>query len=410
MSRKISLELVIGTLIFIFASCVEEYKIPKEMTQAYESRLVIQGRILSGDESVVYLNNTVPFGQVERPEPILNAEITIVGQNGYESDKAVFDIENDRYVIPSYDLPSNTLYALKVELDGETYQSEYQPLLSPKTIDELYYKENPDGISLFVSSSGNEDDTPYYIWNYEEDWEFHADVDLSAPTLYHWMYNEAYYPGIVEGKSNPYYYCWNHDISSLIYIYDAGPLSQNVAKDFKILDIPVKDIRISYIYSILVKQGSLSKEAYEYFRKQKLYTEQAGGLFTPIPGEITSNVKCITDPQKKVYGYVVVSNVTTQRLFVYASDFEQIGSEHKNCHPGYGHEQEDYYGVEAWKMWWFEEVKDKDVRSVILNEKEGYGKEYIEKNSILYYKECVDCRTYHGATKKRPDFWPTDHE
>ena len=125
----------------VFTSCVEEYKVPKKMTQAYESTLVIQGQILSGDNSVIYLNNTVPLGQVERPEPIFNADVTVIGQNGYESAKAEFDIDNDRYVIPTHNLPNNTQYAIKVVLDGETYQSEYQPLLSAKAIDDFRFQE-----------------------------------------------------------------------------------------------------------------------------------------------------------------------------------------------------------------------------------------------------------------------------
>lgn len=393
----------------VFASCVEEYKVPKKMTQAYESTLVIQGQILSGDNSVIYLNNTVPLGQVERPEPIFNADVTVIGQNGYESAKAKFDIENDRYVIPTHNLPDNTQYAIKVVLDGETYQSEYQSLLSAKTIDDFWFQESADGISFYVSSHGEEEDTPYYMWTYEEDWEFHADIDMSAPTTLTWSYREDLYPGIVTGKSNPYYYCWKHNASSLIHIYDAGTLEQNVSKNYKLLDIKSDDIRISYIYSILLKQASLSKEAYEHFRLHKLYTEQSSGLFTPMPGEIISNIKCISNPEKEAHGYVVVSNMTTQRMFIYASDFTQFYPEYSNCHPTYGYEQED----SDWKCLWYAELEDPDVRSVILNYKKVYKwnyKEVLNDTSILYPKECVDCRTYHRATKKRPDFWPNDHE
>ena len=410
--RTITL-LPLSFLLIILASCVEEYLVPRARTQTYESKLVIQGQILSGDKSIIYLNNTVPFGQVERPEAILNAEVTVIGQNGYESEKAEFDIENDRYVIPTYDLADDTQYAVKVVLDGETYQSEYQPLLSAKTIDNFRYHESPDGISFYVSSHGDEDDSPYYMWTYEEDWEFHADMDMSAPTLLKWSYKKDFYPGIVTNKSNPYYYCWKHNESSLIHIYDSGTLDENVSKDYKLLDIKPDDIRISYIYSILLKQGSLSKESYEYFRLQKLYTEQSAGLFTPMPGEIISNMKCISNPDKKVYGYVVVSNIATKRIFVYASDFTLFGPEYSNCHPGYGSEQKDPEKIGTWKGLWWTEVKDPDVRSVILNDKEVFEwnyKELLGHQSILYPKECVDCRTYHGATKKRPDFWPNNHE
>ena len=141
----------------------------------------------------------------------------------------------------------------------------------------------------------------------------------------------------------------------------------------------------------------------------KLYTEQSGGLVTPMPGEIISNIKCISNPEKEAHGYVFVSNMTTQRMFIYASDFTQFYPEYSNCHPTYGYEQED----SDWKCLWYAELEDPDVRSVILNYKKVYKwnyKEVLNDTSILYPKECVDCRTYHRATKKRPDFWPNNHE
>ena len=34
----------------------------------------------------------------------------------------------------------------------------------------------------------------------------------------------------------------------------------------------------------------------------------------------------------------------------------------------------------------------------------------IDNNSILYSNTCVDCTQTESATKKRPDFWPNNHE
>ena len=132
-----------------------------------------------------------------------------------------------------------------------------------------------------------------------------------------------------------------------------------------------------------------------------------------MPGEISSNIKCISNPEKEVYGYVAVSNMTTQRMFIHASDFTQFGSEYSNCHPGYGDSQKDPEKNGTWKSLWYAEIEDPDLRSVILNKEKVYRWNYNEvlnNTSILYPKECVDCRTYHGKKKKRPDFWPTDHE
>lgn len=75
-------------------SCIEEFKI-QETLPLETPDIVIQGRIASGSESVFYLSKTQPIGSEEKAESILNAEITIVGQNGYESPKATFNMEDD---------------------------------------------------------------------------------------------------------------------------------------------------------------------------------------------------------------------------------------------------------------------------------------------------------------------------
>ena len=99
-------------------SCIEEYKI-QEMVPFESPDIVIQGRIASGSESVFYLSKTQPIGSEEKAESILNAEITIVGQNGYESPKATFNMEDDCYIINTQELPNNTLYSVLIKAEGE---------------------------------------------------------------------------------------------------------------------------------------------------------------------------------------------------------------------------------------------------------------------------------------------------
>lgn len=133
---------------WVFVSCIEEYQI-QDVLPLESSDIVIQGRIASGSESVFYLSKTQPIGS-EAAESILNAETTIVGQNGYESPKATFNIEDDCYVIDTQDLPNNTLYSVLIKTEGETYQSEFQELLTTPDIENVIYKEREDGISIHV--------------------------------------------------------------------------------------------------------------------------------------------------------------------------------------------------------------------------------------------------------------------
>ena len=388
------------------ASCIDEYKLPEKVSKNNELQLVVEGHVLAGSESIVYLSYTVPFGQVERPEAILNAKITIVGQNGYESELAAFDIENDRYYIPTHDLPMNTLYALKVEVDGEIYQSEFEPIQKAKEIDEVYYKENETDITIHVSSHGNEEDSPYYIWTYEEDWEIHPSIDVSRalPSGY-WSYSKSLYPDLVIGGDNPYINCWGHNNSSLIHIYSTTNLMQNSIKAYELLSIPLDDVKLSDLYSILVKQMGLNEKSYEFFRLQRLYSEQSGGLFTPMPTEIKGNVQCLSNPDKKVFGYVIFSQVIQQRIFIDSDDLVRKSDFETFCSTSMGLKSPTIAQEAEWIRLWTKEKNENGAFIWYANEGEMF-----RESSIIYSRTCVDCRAFPGATKKRPDFWPNNHE
>ena len=390
MYKKIILA-VIGILLVV--SCVEEFKVPNTVSEKYESELVIQGRILSGEQSTFYLSMTSAFGNNENGEPIQNAEITIIGQNGYESEMAEYDRIHNQYTVNTDSLSHDTHYAVKVVWNGETYQSDFQELQASPEIDEITYKENTDGISIHVSTHDTEDGRRAYMWTYEEDWEFHADINMfgMGPILY----NAEIYPGAA--SDNPYYYCWGHNDSYNIYIYSTEKLKENRVPEYKLFEIPRDDIRISYIYSILVKQWSLSDEAYNFFRTQKLYTEESNGLFTPMPAEINGNVKCVSNPEIKVRGYVLAATITSKRIFIYEKDLN-IPSEYENC---YIDRPDPLNG--NWIRRWTEKVDEGKAIAVIPSGS-------LDLNSTLYNQECFDCMQTKGSTKKRPDFWPTKHE
>ena len=99
------------TLSFLFTSCIEEYKIPKSVSDTYEEEIVIQGRILSGDQSIIYVSHTMPMGDNKNPHDITDAKVRIIGENGYQSELAHFDEERKYYVIDTDILPQITSYA-----------------------------------------------------------------------------------------------------------------------------------------------------------------------------------------------------------------------------------------------------------------------------------------------------------
>ena len=397
--KKTYLSIFVLFLISCFSpSCIEEYKMPTYATNDFEPELVIQGYILSNDESLVYLSMTEPVYNESEPIPITNAQLNIIGQNGYESKAAEYHEERDCYIIDTEQLSQETLYALRVELDGEVYQSDFLSIIDSPEIDEVTYKEHEDGISIHLTTYADLEESRYYMWGYEEDWEFHADLDLLARQSGTFIYDNYKYTFDDFGM-NPYYYCWSHQNSSNIFIHSTNDLQENTIKDKELLRISIDDIRISYIYSILVKQWALTSEAYTYYHTLESMTENSGGLFQVMPSELRGNIFCISNSDIKVRGYITSSNVKTKRIFIYASEFETLVPTYENCSFAFP-PAPLYLG---WELSWRDQISNKG--SVVLTYSEK-----IDANSILYSNTCVDCRQTAGATKKRPDFWPNDHE
>ena len=394
--------------LFFLPSCIEEFTI-KGAAASSERIIVVQGYISKGDKSVIHVCYSQPLGSKWEPEPVLNAKVRIVGKNGYQSEAAEFDLENGYYWIDTKEeLSIEILYALQVEADGESYQSEYLSLLDTPEIEDVVYKEDNEGISIRLQTEGSEDSSRHYMWTYEEDWEFHARMNLATmPGIIDPWYSKDIYPQKIENGHNPYYYCWGHNTSSQILIYSTEALLKNDV-DIELFRIPIDDIRISYIYSLLVKQSSLSSDAYKYYSALKKFSEGSSGLFPAMPTDIKGNLKCVSNPEVRVQGYVLAANVKTKRIFIYESEFKQIRSEYEN--EGCFQEKPDVsISVDVWRSRWNDMIND----GAIVMTTNGYwdperNDRYME--SVLYFRECVDCRTADRATKKRPDFWPNNHE
>lgn len=374
-------------------SCVDEYKAPASLSNKHQEELVVEGRIFGGGESVFNLSYTTPLNDSIR-KYIPHARITVIDQDGYESGAAVYDEEQQEYRIDTQTLQPGTHCAVKIELDGETYQSDFQPMYISPEIDDITYKELEDGISIHVSAHNDKDGGHAYMWTYEEDWEFHSDIDITGIGGIV-LYNKNIFQ--LEGK-NPYLYCWGHQKSRNIHIYSTEALEENKVMEHELLRIPIDDVRISYIYSILIRQWALSDEAYEYFRQMKLYTEEMDGLFAPVPAEIRGNVSCISNPEIRVHGFVSASTIAEKRIFIYESDFQKLDSEYGNCFW-----MDPASEGEGWAGVWEERIK---MGAGAVSTPSGV----MDLNSIYYQKECFDCREVKGSTKKRPFFWPNHHE
>jgi hypothetical protein len=194
--------------------------------------------------------------------------------------------------------------------------------------------------------------------------------------------------------SNNVYYCWGSGHSASFILGSSEQLSSNTISHKRLTGIEPSDEKLSILYYISVTQQQLRKEAYDYYANLQKNISQSGSIFSPIPAEMTGNIRCLTHPEQPVIGYVEVSTIVTADRFIpeatglYEAPLGQ-------CALQVVHRM------------------SKDFISNTIYEfaqEQGQGPEpYMIVGTPMSYgpASCLDC-TARG-TKNKPAAWPTDH-
>jgi len=114
-------------------------------------------------------------------------------------------------------------------------------------------------------------------------------------------------------------------------------LSTNLLAENKFKHMPLHFVdnyssqRLKYGYSLLVRQYSLSDEAYKYWDKIRINTNEQGGLYAKQPLAIKGNLKNLTFPDQQVLGFFGASEVKSKRIFI--RKVENLPCEYIDCEP-----------------------------------------------------------------------------
>ena len=101
----------------------------------------------------------------------------------------------------------------------------------------------------------------------------------------------------------------------MISLGSSDRLTQNVIANKSIASYHPSDRRFSMLYHAEVEQYALHREAYDYYFNLQKNIEESGSLFAPIPSEMKGNIRCVTDPEVPVIGFVEVATVTRLKRF-----------------------------------------------------------------------------------------------
>jgi len=390
-------------IILLLTGCIADYN-PVGVADT-SGILVVDGFIIANGRTTIKLSRTIKLDDQFPKDAVYvqNANIQLIDENDRIIAVAEPQIADGKLVAGTYEINDlisynpSMKYALDIRIENSHYRSDFiSPVHTPE-IDEVTWSINTDkSMDIMVSTHDSTNRTKYFFWRFEEDWEF------IAPLLAEARYDPVTKSVIPHSHLLPdnKYYCWRRDESKSMLYSSSDRLSESVVKNRKIHQISPNDPRFCYLYSILVKQYGLDKEAYDYFENLQRNIEESGSLFAPQPTEIEGNMRCLSNPDELVIGYIAITKEVTHRLFI---DMEKLNlyRPEDSCSTELTPEGEPPG----------EFVPSRHYPTIEIAFDGGLGIYQVIVPGVRWYcfmLRCVDC-TYTGNTKNKPAFWPNDH-
>ena len=295
------------------SACIEEYE--ADISNEDSNLLVVEGTICSEEMNTFYLSRTQPINASQTAPMVMGARVSVRGSDGsvYQAEAAY-----DHYSCWIGRLAPDVEYHLHIEADGEVYESEPQrPMRTEGIANVCGMQLSPESnIDVVVTPDApfDSDKTNYYSWSYDETWEVHPDYTTH-------VYFDTKKMDKVDTIGMFPERGWKDAKDTKILVGASNNYDRQHIQKFKLYDIDRGNERIFHKYSGLVHQRAISKAEYEYELARHQASSEMGGLFTPLPSALPTNIHCLTS-HKPVIGFVGCSlNTAEYRFFFNASEF-----------------------------------------------------------------------------------------
>ena len=379
--------------LLLLSGCIERYYPGGD--EVYTGTLVINAALtnLPGIQTI----------QISRSDGLLYPEFIpesacVVELEDQEGDLVSFPESSPGYystAIPEGFIRAGDPYMLRVITSaGSVYQSDYSRLHLPTSIDRIYYEreshatQDPEvdieGIRFYIDFQVDPDSSEFMRWELVETFEFH-NPDYEG---YIYSYDRVLRP-IPEDMSDRQ--CWISGHVNEIYTLDAANLTSNSYTHMPLHFVSNETQRLSYGYSLLVRQHAMDDAAFRYWDELKKNAQTQSGLYDRLPSLTPSNIHNVDDENEKVLGFFGVSGVTEKRVFV--KDVEDLDKYNvRFCYP--------YPELPRFRFLMTSDLPVYCSRATDpLTGAQHFGETILE---------CLDCRVRKGSSGDPPDFWPTD--
>jgi hypothetical protein len=185
--------------------------------------------------------------------------------------------------------------------------------------------------------------------------------------------------------------CWITGHVNAIYTLDAANMTNETYTYMPLHFVTNETQRLSYGYSLLVRQHSMDAPAFRYWDELKKNSQSQSGLYDRLPSITPGNISNINDPDERILGFFGVSGLTERRFFV--KDVEGLQKyDVRFCYP-YPEQPRYRYLMTADLPVYVSRAIDPETGSLHTGET---------------VHRCLDCRVREGSSGDPPDFWPLD--
>lgn len=215
-------------------------------------------------------------------------------------------------------------YYLTIETpNGRLYQTEPQKMLEPVEIDTVYaqleskylgdYSQGATpGYQFYTSSRLANGNDSYLLWNIDETYQYSTDYDLYA------IDDGGIFKYVGKDTSDIFQdvkWCWKTESVGFLSVAETGGLDKPQIRNHPLNFVGTNSRKLTERYCLFLKQYSINKEAYLYWKNIEDQISSNNFLILSQPFDIKGNVKNLSDPGETVYGYFTVASVAHKRVF-----------------------------------------------------------------------------------------------
>jgi hypothetical protein len=318
LKKKIYL-LVFISVVLLFSSCIEEFD---AQTKSFERLLVINA-LLTDEEKKhhVQLSRVFSFEE-DIPEVETGARVMIIDEVGIE-----YPFEEvapgDYASVNAFAAKEGSTYNLVVTLaDGQKYISDKVTTPQKVPIDQLNAKryfndQGEEGVGIFLDNTSGQGDATFFRYEYEETYKIIApNWDPFEMVVGHYIACDSiWYRVDIKPRTEEQRICFGTAKSNRLIMTNTSELELAKVKDFEIRFINRNNYIMSHRYSLLARQYSQTREAYNFYEALSDFSSSSLVFSNVQPGFLEGNIFPVNKSTEKVVGYFEVTSVAEKRMY-----------------------------------------------------------------------------------------------